>query len=256
MVGNILRVSLTEKRRGNGEMKEKEEEEEVEEKEREWNYEKRNSMRRRERNRKIKRSKLSRTRHRHARCSISSRVHAPYTQTRTKKENVITSFFLKNEFLKYPEQAHVRKYYLSCSYFSVHLGDSFFWGLASWALRLLTFVVTAHQISQLEERFHACCFVPRRRLWILSRCRAANYKLKRSWQGSSLYLSTVFTVSSDTSEIPLNLCVLRKTRQPRITSSEDSTSSVILERSIFSILSSSWSPWDLGWPPAYLPLIT
>lgn len=86
-------------------------------------------MRRRERNRKIKRFKLSRTFHRHARCSISSRVHAPYTQTRTKKENVIKIFFfLKNEFLKYPEQAHVRKYYLSCSYFSVHLADSFFLG--------------------------------------------------------------------------------------------------------------------------------
>lgn len=53
-----------------------------------------------------------------------------------------------------------------------------FWGLASWALRQLTFVVTSHQMSQLEEQFHALCSVTRRRLWILSRCRTTHYKLK------------------------------------------------------------------------------
>lgn len=94
------------------------------------------------------------------------------------------------------------------------------WGLASWALRRLTFVVTSHQTSQLEEQFHTRCFVPRRRLWILWRCQATNYKLKEELTGFLSAWALVFTVRSDASEIPLNLCILRKTLQSRITSSE------------------------------------
>lgn len=157
---------------------------------------------------------MSRTLHRRARCSISSQVPAPHTQTHTKKENVIKSFLLKNEFLKYPEQAHVRKYYLSCSYFSVHLGHSSV--LGPGLLGSETFVVHLSSNVPVGGTISYTLLCPMQKT--LDTLKMLSYKLpvKRGADRVPLCLSMVFTVRSDASKIPHNLCILRKTQQSRI----------------------------------------